>query len=117
VYTKTADRMSEVDQSDQSNGMMKDAEDTSRTVDDGLKDDNIDMEDGIGQSDQSNGAEDDTNDGGMSMRTRKASERDEVGDDEEEDNRGDKKEDKESSRGGAEAGDVSIRNHSGREFI
>jgi hypothetical protein len=107
----TADRMSEVDQSDQSNGMMKDAEDTAGMVDDGLQDDSIDVEDGINQSDQSNGAEDDTNDGGMSMSTRKASGGDEVGDDEggESMNRGDKKEDKESSRGGAEAGDVRIR--------
>jgi hypothetical protein len=117
VYDKTADRMSEVDQSDKSNGMMKDAEDTAGMVDDGLQDDSIDVEDGIDQSDQSNGAENDTSDGGMnrrmSMSTRKASEGDGVGDDDEEEesmNRGDKKEDKESTRGGAEAeGDVRIR--------
>ena len=43
------------------------------------------------------------------MSTRKASEGNEVGDDDEEDSRGDKKEDKESSRRGAEVGDVRIR--------
>ena len=89
--------------------MMKEAEDTAGKVDDGLQDDSIEVEDGIDQSDQSNGAEDDTNDGGMSMSTRKASEGNEVGDDGEEDNIGDKKEDKESSRRGAEIGDVRIR--------
>ena len=59
------DGESGVDQFDQSNEMVKDAEDTAGVVHDGLQEDRRDGESGVDQSDQSNGVVDDADDGGL----------------------------------------------------
>ena len=76
VHDDRRDGVNGVDQSDQSNEMVNDAEDKVWVVHDGLQDDRRDGESEVDQSDQSNGVVDDADDGGLdrSMSAGKVSE-------------------------------------------